>query len=187
MLTLNKSWRLAALLASWAVLSGKADTGCSRCTIEVLFQGVYTDETCTVSINGGSNIETVKLPTLAVSALSSAGDEAGARRFAIALKDCPADRKVSVTFVSNLAQADAATGNLINASGDSYSQNVQIRIRKEDGSQLAIDNAESGQDYLIPATGEEVIHAYSAGYYAKTSGVTAGSVKAVAGIQLVYK
>ncbi|WP_380182294.1 fimbrial protein [Kalamiella sp. sgz302252] len=187
MLAINKGWPLAALLMSWAALSGKADTGCSRCTIEVLFQGVYTDETCVVSINGGSNIETVTLPTLAVSALSSAGDEAGAKDFAIALKDCPADRKVSVTFISNLAQADAATGNLVNASGENYSKNVQIRLRKEDGSQIAIDNAESGQEYFIPATGEEVSHDYSAGYYAKTSGVTAGSVKAVAGIQLVYK
>lgn len=167
----------------------KADTACSiNCNIDVLFQGVYNDETCNISVNSGTYSETVLLPTISTSALKVSGAEAGNKGFDITLKDCPSDRIVAVTFISNQSAADTTTGNLVNTTGTEYSENVQVRIRKENGTQVVIDDAATGQDYAIPAAGGDVTHQYTASYYAKGSdAVTAGKLRSLAGVELVYK
>ncbi|EOS94462.1 type 1 fimbrial protein [Erwinia tracheiphila] len=174
-------------------LSLKAATDCSsnsndRCSIGVLFQGFYNDETCIVSINSGTYSETVFLPTISTSSLQKGGAEAGSKNFNITLQECPSDRTVSVTFVSNLSAADSTTGNLTNTTGEGYSKNVQVRIRKEDGAQILIDDSSSGQDYIIPSAGSDVTHQYTASYYANgDNAVSAGVLKSFAGVELVYK
>ncbi|AXF77603.1 type 1 fimbrial protein [Erwinia tracheiphila] len=170
-------------------LSLKAATDCSNgCNIDVLFQGFYNDETCIVSINSGTYSETVFLPTISASSLQTDGTEAGSKNFNITLQECPSDRTVSVTFVSNLSAADSTTGNLTNTTGEGYSKNVQVRIRKEDGAQILIDDSSSGQDYIIPSAGSDVTHQYTASYYANgNNAVSAGVLKSFAGVELVYK
>ncbi|MCX8958672.1 type 1 fimbrial protein [Erwinia psidii] len=167
----------------------KADTDCSNgCNIDVSFIGSYNDETCVVSINSGTYSEVVSLPTVSTTSLQANGNEAGSKNFNITLQECPSDRTVAVTFVSNLSAADSTTGNLINTTGDGYSENVQVRIRKEDGTQVVIDQSASGQDYVIPSTGSDVTHQYTASYYANgNNAVSAGVLKSLAGVQLVYK
>lgn len=91
-------------------------------------------------------------------------------------------------FNSSASGADTATGNLVNGTGTDMSKNVQIRLRKEDSSQVIIDDATSGQDYLISATADPLSHRFLASYYAKgDSAATAGKVQTVAGVELVYK
>lgn len=193
MRTLRKyTWVSIPVIFSLVLLPSvnlKAGTDCSNgCNIEVLFQGVYSDETCVVSINGGAYSETVLLPTISTSSLQVDGNEAGSKAFNITLQECPSDRTVAVSFVSNLSAADSATGNLINTTGDGYSENVQVRIRKEDGTQVLIDSSASGQDYTIPSTGDNVTHQFTASYYADgNNAVTAGVLKSLAGVELVYK
>ncbi|EXU76633.1 MULTISPECIES: fimbrial protein [Erwinia] len=192
MYSLNKHIRLtvSAMMFSglFFPLQLAADTDCSNgCNIEVLFQGVYNEETCIVSINSGTYSEVVLLPTISTSSLQTDGNEAGSKNFDITLQECPSDRTVTVKFVSNLSSADSTTGNLINTTGDGYSENVQVRIRKEDGTQVIIDDTESGQDYVVSSSGDDVTHQYTASYYASgNNAVTAGVLKSLAGVELVY-
>ncbi|NIF48590.1 MULTISPECIES: fimbrial protein [Enterobacteriaceae] len=166
-----------------------AANACStNCSIDVFFTGNYTDETCNVAINNASSNEIVTLPRVAVASLSRDGNEAGSVPFDITLKDCPASRTITVFFNSTISAADTETGNLVNSSGTDLSRGVQIRLRKENSSQVIIDSADSGQDYVISATAEPLSHRFTASYYAKgNSTVTAGQVHAVAGVELVYK
>lgn len=193
MRTLRKyTWVSIPVITSLVLFSSfnsKADTDCSNgCNIEVLFPGVYSDETCVVSINGGTYSETVLLPTISTSSLQVDGNEAGSKAFNITLQECPSDRTVAVSFVSNLSAADSTTGNLTNTTGDGYSENVQIRNRKEDGTQVLIDDSASGQDYAIPSAGGNVTHQFTASYYANgNNAVTAGVLKSLAGVELIYK
>ncbi|MBW7984862.1 fimbrial protein [Enterobacillus tribolii] len=180
----------APLCAFGILLSQAALATCSNtdCSIDVFFKGVYTDETCNISINGASANETVTLPTLSTATLKKDGTEAGSKLFDITLKDCPVSRTVTLFFNSDFSSADSATGNLINSVGSDHSQNAQVRLRKEDGALIKIDDATTGQDYVISPTGDAVTHHYTASYYAKgDSAVTAGKVRAAAGVELVYK
>lgn len=166
-----------------------AVNACSTsCSIDVFFSGNYTDETCNVAINNASSNEIVTLARVAVASLSRDGNETGSVPFDITLNDCPANRTITLFFNSGISAADTATGNLVNNSGTELSRNVQIRLRKENSSQVIIDSADSGQDYVISSTAEPLSHRFTASYYAKgNSTVTAGQVHAMAGIELVYK
>lgn len=155
--------------------------------INVGFTGNYLEETCELSINGASNNETVRLPTLLVNNLGINGSEAGTQPFTIALKGCPFNRNIALIFRASLSGTDSLTGNLINGIGQNYAKNVQVRLRKENGSPIRINDITTAQYYVIPATGEEVIHNFSASYYAKgNDSATAGEVETKAIIEIIY-
>ena len=177
-----------ALLVGQCFSQVHACSSSADCEIKVLFTGEYTDETCNVIINNASNNETITLPKVSIATLQMNAAEAGSRPFDITLKDCPASRKIAVTFKSNVSPADTTTGNLLNDTGSVFSNNVQIRLRKEDSSQVVIDNDATGQEYIISSAGDPLTHRFTASYYAKgNSAVTAGKVHAAAGVVLVYK
>ncbi|URQ60462.1 fimbrial protein [Pantoea alhagi] len=158
------------------------------CSIDLNFTGVYTDETCEVVINNDSSNEIITLPRISTASLKNNGSEVGSVPFEIMLKNCPASRTVTVFFDSSITAADNKTGNLVNRTGVTYSDNVQIRLRKENSSQVIIDDAASGQDYVISSAAEPISHKFTASYYAKGDAVvTAGKVYAIAGVELVYK
>lgn len=179
--------KLSGVLAG--VLFTSAAWGCTTdCSITVNFTGVYNDETCNVIINNASDSESVTLPQISTTALQSDGNEAGSVNFDIALTDCPASRTITTYFTSSANAADTTTGNLTNTTGESYSTNVQVRLRKEDGTQVVIDDSTSGQSYVIPSSADQVSHRFSASYYANGDAtVTAGLVLAIASVELVYK
>ncbi|ANS44531.1 fimbrial protein [Serratia inhibens] len=157
------------------------------CHIPVKFTGVYLENTCEISIDGGGNDNSVLLPKIATRLLQKNGDEAGSRQFQILLKACPAGKKVNLHFVSAGAAVDNNTGNLVNSPGSGMSQAVQVRLRNEAGAQIRIDDINSFQQYIIPPTGDDVMHYYMANYYANGSGrVTPGLVNTLTGIELIY-
>lgn len=161
---------------------------CKTCNIDVSFTGTYNDETCEIVINGKGNTETIELPEISTQSLKEAGSEAGSITFVIGLKNCPLDRNIRLKFVSNVEKSDSSTGNLLNTSGDGYSKNTQIRLRKDDGTQISIDDLNSAQNYYIPESDNVVTHDYTASYYSNSnSGATSGLVKTTAGIELNYK
>ncbi len=166
-----------------------AEASCSsNCSMDVYFTGNYTDETCNVVINNRTNNETVLLSRVSVNTLSKNGAEAGSKPFDITLKDCPASRTITLFFNSSVSSADSLTGNLVNDVGADFSRNVQIRLRKENESQVVIDNASTGQDYIISSEGDPLTHRFTASYYANgNAAVTPGKVRAAAGVELVYK
>ncbi|EOC0351495.1 fimbrial protein [Cronobacter turicensis] len=158
------------------------------CKINVSFTGTYMEETCGVSINNASSSETITLPVLSTTVLQKAGAEAGSQQFSVTLTHCPIDKSVMLRFVNNNGFADVKTGNLINEAGTGYSENVQVRLRKADGTQMIINDETSTQEYLIPATGDDITHYYIAAYYAAGSGnVTPGEVGTLANIDIIYK
>ncbi len=158
------------------------------CAIDVYFTGTYSDETCDIVINNASSNEVVTLPTISAASLAKNGNEAGSVPFDIMLKNCPASRTVTLFFNSSVTAADNATGNLVNRTGWTYSNNVQIRLRKENSSQVIIDDANSGQDYVISPAADPISHTFAASYYAKgDAAVTAGKVHAIAGVELIYR
>lgn len=160
----------------------------NECLIPVTFTGVYQEETCEVSIDGGGAENVVVLPKIATAQLQRNGDEAGSQQFQIALKSCPAGRLVDLLFISDGLAADGDTGNLINSTGAGMSQGVQVRLRNASGVQLRIDDTNSYQQYIIPPSGEEVTQYYSASYYAKgAESVSPGLVNTFSGIELRYK
>lgn len=158
------------------------------CKINVSFTGTYMEETCGVSINNASSSETITLPVLSTTLLQKAGAEAGSQQFSVTLIHCPIDKSVMLRFVNDNGFADVKTGNLINESGTGYSENVQVRLRKANGTQMIINDETSTQEYVIPATGDDITHYYIAAYYAAGSGnVTPGEVGTLANIDIIYK
>lgn len=176
-----------ALVLLFSLSVARVDACTGNCAINVLFTGNYTEETCEVAVNNGSNNESILLPVLSTRTLQKSGNEAGSRPFDITLKECPASRTINLSFNSSVSAADSTTGNLLNDTGEDFSQNVQLRLRKENGTQIVIDNTSTGQDYVISSTGTPLTHRFSASYYAGNATVSAGKVHAAAGITLVYK
>lgn len=160
----------------------------SGCSIQVDFTGIYLEETCIVSIDGGPSDNTVNLTEVSTGLLQSDGSEAGASKFNITLKSCPVSKTVDLMFVYASSTVDSVTGNLINSTAKDMSENVQVRLRNSANSLMRIDDISSYQRYLIPADGADVTHEYTASYYANGSGsVTPGLVNTTAGILLLYK
>lgn len=158
-----------------------------NCNISVDFQGVYTESTCELSINNGSASETVSLPVISVDRLNSDGSEAGSQSFDIELKNCPTNKPVTLRFASSAAGVDTQTGNLLNTMGNSYSKNVELRLRKSDQQKMVVDDINSVQEYDL-STATNVKHSFIASYYAAgSSPVTAGILNTSAAIVINYK
>lgn len=161
----------------------------NNCQIPVEFTGTYLESTCKISVNGGSNDGTVNLPKISVLNLKEAGKEAGRTRFSIALDNCPTNSVIELFLRNSGGNVDTATGNLTNEKGNLFADKVQLRIRKEeDNGQMVIDNEQSFQEYIIPATSAKVVHYYSVSYFSEESNaVTPGKVRSLSIIDLNYK
>ena len=167
------------------MLSASASAGDYPITVN--FTGEYVTETCEVRINGSGDNEIVTLPRLTTMALSNSGGEGGKTGFTVTLADCPGFSVVNLIFSSDFSPADTTTGNLLNQTGNEYSRNVQLRIRKEDGRQIVIDDRNSAQSYRIWFANTPVTHQFYVSYFSDNAGpVTAGRVHAIAGITVDY-
>lgn len=179
----------ATLLISSFSAFGDNCSVSGSCKIQVDFIGTYLAQTCDVSVNNGSSSGIVTLPTISAQLLQKSGAEAGSTQFPVSLKNCPVNRTVEMRFTTGGGNvSDAVTGNLVNSTGSIYSNDVQLRVRNIAGTQIRIDDINSYQEYLIPASGDEVTHYFIASYYAKRDGtVNAGRVQTRSTIDLTYK
>ena len=179
----------------WLSLITLAMFLCSACRaltistpLTVNFQGVYVDETCDVLINGISDSETITLPRINNYTLRNNGGEAASTPFTIRLEGCPAGKTMKLVFNSSLTGTDSATGNLLNQVGSNFSKNAQLRIRKETGEQMIINDTNTAQDYVIPAGGGAVTHQYSVSYFStRPLATTSGYVQTNASITVDYQ
>ncbi|ADZ42091.1 TPA: fimbrial protein [Yersinia enterocolitica] len=178
-----------AFIARQPAQAASACAGAADCKVQVSFTGEYLEDTCEVSIDGGSSSESVLLPTLSTTELKTDKAEAGKKQFQIALNKCPVNRTVSLRFIAaGATMPDATTGNLQNEVADDFSKSAQVRLSKAAGQQMVVGDENSVQEYVISSSGADVTHYFLAGYYAKgTNTVTPGQVRATAGIELVYK
>jgi type 1 fimbria pilin len=163
-------------------------TSTNNCKIDVQFKGMYLENTCDLSINNGSQNETVALPVISTATLNHNGSEAGSELFSITLSNCPTNKVITLYFASTASGADSATGNLLNSTGDNYAKNVEIRLRKSDTQQqMVIDNADSSQNYDVIST-DDITHQFIASYYASdNNGAGTGLVNTAAAIVIDYK
>ena len=190
-LILRHAQKAKLTLPIWLLISPLAlaqpcrNTGDS-CKIDVQFTGSFLENTCDLIINGGGINETVNLPTLSVSTLGHSGAEAGSQPFDITLSNCPTDKAISLYFASTATGSSATTGNLLNSVGTGYSKSVEVRLRRSDQQQMAINDVNSAQDYDVKS-GVPVTHQYIASYYASGTDVSAGEIKTAAAIVVNYK
>lgn len=164
------------ILSSLLVVAAVAPIASHAADGTITFNGKITSQTCT--INGGVPNIPVSLPTVSTSALSAAGETAGAvtDSIKINLTACsPASGKVHA-FFENGPTVDLTTHNLRNATGTAT--NVQVGIT--DGvtnANIAIgaaDGEQGASGVTISAAGTANL-VYGTKYVA-TAPVAAGSV-----------
>lgn len=164
-----------------------ATTSCrDDCHIEVLFKGEYFAETCRLTINQASTQETIGLPALSTAQFTAQDNELGSQPFTIQVTECPEKQTVLLSMHAENAFYDASTGNLKNSQGVGMSENIQVRIRKENGEQLKINQANTGQAYQY-ASGKNIeSHQFTASYYSIASSPMPGKLMARATININY-
>lgn len=157
-----------------------------NCKIELLFKGQYVAETCRLTINQSSAQETIKLPDLSISQFTAQENELGIKPFTIQLTNCPEKQTVLLSMHAENAFYDALTNNLKNSQGVGMSENIQVRIRKENGEQLKINQPNTGQAYQY-ASGKNIeSHQFTASYYSTGLAPTAGKLMVKATVNINY-
>lgn len=175
-----------AQLISRALLAAALLSGTAQATDGTInFTGTLTSSTCTVSVNGGSD---VTLPTLSTDALTDAGSWAGRTPFTVRLTSCSDAGNVGLYF-EQTGETDTTNNALNNTASGSAADHVQIQLLNSNlvtidlsGSSLADQNSLS-QD---ASSGSADIQLY-AQYFSKDGGATAGAVTAQAVFSLNYQ
>ncbi|AWM79607.1 type 1 fimbrial protein [Gammaproteobacteria bacterium ESL0073] len=145
------------------------------------FKGEVTTQTCQVSINGASTSPVVLLPTVADTALATAGTTAGDTNFTIELQNCATNlTSAKATFVGNNVQASGNLGNTGTATG------VSIQVANDGGSVLDFNASDVvSSAATISGTGTASLP-FTASYYAEAP-ATAGTVLASTQFAIVYQ
>lgn len=147
----------------------------------VNFTGSITDEACTVDTD--SLNQTVDLGKVAQSAFNGAGDTAGAKKFSLLLKDCPA----TVTGATVRFDGNQVPGNnsvLALTEGADTAKNVGIQIT--DNTNKVINLYQDSAVYPLVSTGVNTLD-FAARYYATADAVSVGTANAVSNFTIVYQ
>ncbi|MBT0719518.1 type 1 fimbrial protein [Rosenbergiella epipactidis] len=164
-----------------------ATTSCrDNCHIEVLFKGEYLAETCRLTINQSTAQETVILPELSTAQFTAQENELGEKPFTVQLTECPEKQTILLSMHAENNFYDALTGNLKNSLGAGMSENIQVRIRKENGEQLKVNQTNTGQAYQY-ASGKNIeSHQFTASYYSMGLQPTPGKLMVRATLNINY-
>jgi major type 1 subunit fimbrin (pilin) len=157
---------------------------------QVNFQGYLVDTTCTVKVNGGTNVGTVELPTLPVASFTTVGDTAGKTPFTVDLVNCTKGTdpnpvtKVAVAFeVGTTVDSD---GRLLNGLAGSGGSNAGLQLLDGTDYTPILVGITSPRSEDIPSDGGNVSFPFAVEYYAKTVPVTAGEVTSFVMFSLAY-
>lgn len=145
----------------------------------IRFQGEVADQTCDISINGNASTPLILLPTVAATALTTAGSTAGQTPFSIGLTGCTAsgtNTAISTVFVGNNLTANGHMGNTGTAG------NVSLRLVDPVAPTTALDlTGQTGAAGLVLAAGAtSASHDFAVEYVAEgiaTPGSVLGSVQ----------
>ncbi|WP_195440283.1 fimbrial protein [Klebsiella oxytoca] len=156
----------------------------------ITFNGQITDTTCTISVDGGSNDATVKLPTVSTGTLASAGATAGATPFTISLSNCSGTSlNTASTYFEPGTYVDSTTGRLnIDSTASDAATNVQVQLLNADRNPIVAGASVANGQNDIPvdiSSGSGMLN-YYAQYYA-TGASTAGSVTTQVDYTMVYE
>ncbi|WP_394541247.1 fimbrial protein [Lysobacter enzymogenes] len=172
----------AALLAVLAVPAvSKAADG------TIHFEGSVIAPTCVLT-NGPSPADIrVKLPAVAVSALSAAGEVAGRTPFIIRVADCDATTTQVQTFFEPGPTINTSNNNLTLQGGAGNAGNVELQLLNADYSQVLLGNplALQNSQQVSVDTGGAALR-YYAQYFA-TGAATAGAANSSVTFTMIYQ
>lgn len=175
---------LALVLSAATVSSAMAADG------TITINGVITDTTCTISVDGGANDATVTLPTVSASSLAAAGATAGATPFNISLSACTgATLATASTYFEPGAYVDSQSGRLnIDTGVADPATNVQVQLLNSARTPIVAGaSVANGQnDVPVDISGGSGTLNYFAQYYA-TGASTAGAVTTQVDYTMVYE
>ncbi|MDI6427750.1 fimbrial protein [Cronobacter dublinensis] len=181
-----------ALSLSLAAAIGFAATAQAASTGTITFEGELTATSCDVKVDGQGADATIKLPTLGISQLDTAGKTAGRTNFLMELTDCEGTLKTVAAYFEAGASVDPVTGRLKNATGTDNAKNVSLQLRDGSSSSYAVikaGNASQATDttYIAyDATKGTANLPYAVEYYAEGA-TAAGKVNSSVVYSLMYK
>lgn len=178
---------IAALLPAGSALAAEISGG------TVNFNGSVVTSACAISATSAS-IE-VDMGQVRTATLATAGSESStAKAFSIVLEDCAiADTSgstptnpipattVAVTFTGT-SGSDPDSLAVGSNGGTAYAQNVSIRIYDEQGSLVKLNDPAAA---VVLRNGSNTLN-FSAKYYSRQGGATAGDASAVATYTVTY-
>ncbi|MBT0728011.1 type 1 fimbrial protein [Rosenbergiella australiborealis] len=135
------------------------------CHIDVLFKGEYLAQTCRLSINQATSRETIALPVVSLSEFSIWNNELGETPFTLQLTGCPDKQTVLVALQAENGLYNSVSRNFKNTPGAGMSERIELRIRKENGEQLKVNQPDSGQLYKYASGANVESHQFTASYY----------------------
>lgn len=148
----------------------------------ISISGEITDTTCGISVNNGTNDETVTLPTVSAVALSSVSSVAGTTPFSIVLSGCTGSTLSNAyAYFEPGTFVETSTGRLNNNGG---AAGVQVRLLDKTSTPIVIGSASQGS-VVEDISGGGATLGYYAQYYANGV-VTAGLVTTEVNYTIVY-
>lgn len=178
-------------LTAIAVIMGSVCAANAASTGTITFNGMVTDTTCDVNVDGQGGEATVTLPTVPATELATAGLTTGRTNFNMALSNCVVGSEGENTvaaFFQTGATVDNSTGRLKQTSA-SGAENVSLQLRDGTNDKVIFagnQNQSTTNHFAQIKDGEEITLPYSVEYYAEskaTSGVVTSSVV----YNLIYK
>ncbi|SDY79250.1 major type 1 subunit fimbrin (pilin) [Lysobacter sp. yr284] len=151
------------------------------------FEGSVIAPTCVLT-NGPSPADIrVKLPAVAVSALSAAGEVAGRTPFIIRVADCDATTTQVQTFFEPGPTINTSNNNLTLQGGAGNAGNVELQLLNADYSQVLLGNplALQNSQQVAVDTGGAALR-YYAQYFA-TGAATAGAANSSVTFTMIYQ
>lgn len=169
----------AIALAAPALASGADGT--------IHIEGSVIAPTCVIT-NGPTPADIrVRLPAVAVSALSSNGQTAGRTPFFIRIADCDASTSQIQTFFEPGPTINTASNNLSLQGGTGTAGNVELQLLNADHSQVLLGNPLGLQNsQSVAVQGGSADLRYYAQYVA-TGAATAGSANSSVTFTLIYQ
>ncbi|MGB5939925.1 MAG: fimbrial protein [Rhodanobacter sp.] len=165
---------VALTAAAFAPTAQAANSG----TINI--SGKVINDTCTISVNGGSSTSSVTLPVVATGALNVAGATAGDTNFDIKLTGC--DSNVTSARMAFAGGNIDPNGNL-NTSGAGQATNLQVRLLS--GALVINASSQANAPAIAVASGTGTT-TLTAQYYANGAAVGAGLVNTSVNFTLTY-
>jgi major type 1 subunit fimbrin (pilin) len=147
----------------------------------ITFTGALQSATCTIT--GGGN-QTVALPTLSTSSLSSTGSTAGDTSFSISVTGCTAGLTTASAYFESGINVNATTGRLKNGGA---AGNVELQLLNGSGTTINLAGVTTAAQGATAANLNSSAGAqtFIARYYA-TGATTPGSVSSSVTYSLVY-
>ena len=153
----------------------------------IRIEGSVIAPTCVLT-NGPTPADIrVKLPAVAVSALSASGQTAGRTPFFIRVADCGATVAQVQTFFEPGPTIDTSSNNLTLQGGTGIAGNVQLQLLNADHSQVLLGNPLGLQNtQSVAVEGGGAALRYYAQYVA-TGAATAGSANSSVTFTMIYQ